>query len=67
MNTTVRYANTRPAVSAGDAMTLPANYYTDPELFKRELRAVHYDMWLHAGRTEQLPENGSSKTRLTTP
>ena len=59
MNTTVRYVNTRPAVSAGDAMTLPANYYTDPELFKRELRAVHYDMWLHAGRMEQLPETGS--------
>ena len=59
MNTTVRYANSRPAVSVGDAMTLPANYYTDSELFKRELRAVHYDMWLHAGRTEELPENGS--------
>ncbi len=56
---TIRYANSRPEVKAQEAMTLPANYYTDPELFKRELRAVHHDMWLHAGRTEQLPEPGS--------
>jgi Rieske 2Fe-2S family protein len=40
-------------------MTLPAGYYTDPEMFRRELRAVHHDMWLSAGRTEQLPEAGS--------
>ncbi len=59
MNTTVRYANTRPGVAKEDAMTLPARYYTDPEIFQRELRAIHYDMWLHAGRTEQLPEPGS--------
>ncbi len=59
MSTTTRYANTRPEVAAEDAMTLPARYYTDPELFRRELRAVHHDMWLHAGRMEQLPEPGS--------
>ena len=59
MTTTIRYVNTRPEVSAEEAMTLPARYYTDPELFHRELRAVHHDMWLHAGRTEQLPEPGS--------
>ena len=59
MSTSVRYTNTRPAVSTAEAMTLPAGYYTDPEMFQRELRAVHHDMWLSAGRTEQLPEAGS--------
>ena len=59
MSTTTRYVNTRPEVAAEEAMTLPARYYTDPELFHRELRAVHHDMWLSAGRTEQLPEPGS--------
>jgi Rieske 2Fe-2S family protein len=57
--TTARYANTRPGIAKEDAMTLPARYYTDTELFHRELRAIHYDMWLHAGRTEQLAEPGS--------
>ena len=59
MSTSVRYTNNRPAVSTAEAMTLPAGYYTDPEMFQRELRAVHHDMWLSAGRTEQLPEAGS--------
>ena len=30
MSTSVRYTNNRPAVSAAEAMTLPAGYYTDP-------------------------------------
>ena len=57
--TPLRYANTRPEVHAEQARTLPAQYYTDPALFQREMRAVHYEMWLHAGRTQQLPETGS--------
>jgi Rieske 2Fe-2S family protein len=57
--TPLRYTNTRPEVQAEQARTLPAQYYNDPALFQREMRAVHYDMWLHAGRTEQLPETGS--------
>jgi len=55
---TTSYANERPEVRATEALTLPARFYTDPDLFRRELQAVHYDMWLHAGRTEQLPESG---------
>ena len=51
--------NARPEVRAGEALTLPARFYTDPELFRRELQAIHYDMWLYAGRTEQLPAPGS--------
>jgi Rieske 2Fe-2S family protein len=54
-----RYPNTRPEVRVDEARTLPAAYYTDPELFRRELAAIHYAMWLHAGRSEQLPEPGS--------
>ena len=53
------YINARPEVRAGEALTLPARFYNDPELFRRELQAVHYDMWLHAGRMEQLPSPGS--------
>jgi len=59
MSTNVRYVNARPEVHAAEARTLPAQYYTDPALFQRELRAIHCDMWLHAGRTEQLPQPGS--------
>jgi len=57
--TPLRYTNKRPEVHAEQARTLPALHYTCPEMFWREMRAVHYDMWLHAGRTEQLPETGS--------
>jgi Rieske 2Fe-2S family protein len=53
------YVNERPEVRADEALTLPARFYTDPDLFQREMRAVHYEMWLYAGRTEQLPSPGS--------
>ena len=53
------YDNARPEVRADEARTLPARFYTDAELFQRELRAIHHDMWLHAGRTEQLAAPGS--------
>ena len=52
------YANTRPGISAGTT-TLPARYYTDPEHFRAEMDHIHGDMWLCAGRAEQLPEPGS--------
>lgn len=54
----VVYANQRPEFAAG-TLTLPARYYTDPEQFRRELTAIHYDMWLCAGRTGQIPAPGS--------
>lgn len=52
------YANTRPELAA-DARTLPARYYTDAAVFQRELERIHFDMWLFAGRREQLAEPGS--------
>ncbi|HEV8694457.1 MAG TPA: aromatic ring-hydroxylating dioxygenase subunit alpha [Lysobacter sp.] len=55
----IRYENTRPEVAADEARTLPARYYTDPALFREEMRAIHFRMWLHVGRTEQLPQPGS--------
>jgi Rieske 2Fe-2S family protein len=53
-----RLDNTRPAVHADEARTLPARYYTDPRLFEDELRLIHQDMWLHAGRSEALDAPG---------
>ena len=53
-----QYVNTRPELSAG-ITTLPARYYTDPEHFRAELERIHFDMWLCAGRTEQVPDPGS--------
>jgi len=47
----------RPPLPPG-VHTLPARYYTDPEYFGRELDAVHFDMWLCAGRTEEVASPG---------
>jgi Rieske 2Fe-2S family protein len=57
MSTT--YSNTRPALAASEAMTLPQRYYTDPECFQREMEAVWFDMWLCAGRANQIPNPGN--------
>ena len=38
--------------------TLPGRYYTDPAHFARELERIHYEMWLCAGREEQLASPG---------
>src|SRR5215469_9749560 len=52
------YSNTRPEVALSEAMTLPQRYYTDPEWFRREMESIHFDMWLCAGRTGQIPAPG---------
>src|SRR5262249_2178643 len=56
--TMASYANTRPEVRVDAARTLPARYYTNAAWFERELEAIHYDMWLHAGRLEELDAPG---------
>src|SRR5262249_38722402 len=43
---------------AGGILTLPARYYTDPAHFALEMERIHFRMWLHAGRTEELAEPG---------
>src|SRR6185503_17986289 len=52
------YTNARPAVDVTQAKTLPQEFYTDPGLFRREMEAIHFDMWLAAGRLEQLSQPG---------
>jgi Rieske 2Fe-2S family protein len=39
-------------------MTLPARYYTDPEVFRRELATFFFATWICAGRAEQIPDPG---------
>ncbi|HEV8042562.1 MAG TPA: aromatic ring-hydroxylating dioxygenase subunit alpha [Bryobacteraceae bacterium] len=38
--------------------TLPARYYTDPELFQQEVERFYFGSWICAGRTEQIREPG---------
>jgi Rieske 2Fe-2S family protein len=52
------YFQDRPPLPAGVTM-LPAGCYNDPEHFRRELEAIHFDMWLCAGRREQVSSPGS--------
>ncbi len=53
------YSNMRPAIAASEAMTLPQRHYTDPDCFQREMEAIHFDMWLCAGRANQIPNPGN--------
>lgn len=39
--------------------TLPARYYTSPEIFKREAEAIFFKTWQYAGHAEGLREPGS--------
>jgi glycine betaine catabolism A len=39
-------------------MTLPARYYTDPEIFRHELETFFFQTWICAGRAEQVPNPG---------
>src|SRR5258706_12826184 len=47
----------RPPMPAG-VTTLPARFYTDPQHFAREMERIHFDMWLCAGRLEQIDSPG---------
>jgi Rieske 2Fe-2S family protein len=40
------------------AETLPAKYYTDPEIFQRELERFFFRSWICAGRSEQVARSG---------
>jgi Rieske 2Fe-2S family protein len=41
------------------AFTLPARYYTDPDLFARERGVFDRQMWVGVGRLAELPSRGS--------
>src|SRR5689334_4515755 len=47
------------------AKTLPAAYYTDPALFKRELDDLFGRMWFCAGRSEEIARPGQYVVRQT--
>ena len=38
--------------------TLPARYYTDPQLFREELERFYCELWVCAGRAEQVAKPG---------
>lgn len=46
-------AGTEPA-----AHTLPGRYYTDQELFRREMEKIYFGSWICAGRAGQIAEPG---------
>jgi Rieske 2Fe-2S family protein len=46
-------SQTRPS-----ATTLPARYYTDPDLFRDELERFFCQTWICAGRAHQVPKPG---------
>src|SRR5205809_4814534 len=52
------FSNARPQIRVDEARTLPQEFYTDPDHFRREMEAIHFATWLAAGRTEQIKEAG---------
>ena len=38
--------------------TLPARYYTDPALFRREMESFFFEDWICAGRADNIPNPG---------
>ena len=47
-----------------DAQTLPARYYTDAQLFDREMERIFARRWIAAGRVDEVSEPGSFVTRI---
>jgi Rieske 2Fe-2S family protein len=46
-----------------EAVSLPARYYTDPEYYRSELESFFFDMWVHAGRADEIPKPGNFLVR----
>jgi Rieske 2Fe-2S family protein len=44
--------------ASAQAKTLPARYYTDPEVFRKEFENLFCRMWIYAGRSEQIANDG---------
>ncbi|MBV8050885.1 MAG: aromatic ring-hydroxylating dioxygenase subunit alpha [Acidobacteriaceae bacterium] len=47
-----------PVQSQQIPTTLPGRYYTDAEVFRRELEHFYCEMWVCAGRAGQIPNSG---------
>jgi Rieske 2Fe-2S family protein len=39
-------------------LTLPGKYYTDPDIYRREIERFYFGSWISVGRTEQLAKPG---------
>jgi Rieske 2Fe-2S family protein len=50
--------STPPRSSSTPQKTLPARYYTDPEIFRGELESFFCRTWICAGRSEQVASAG---------
>ena len=44
---------------AAPVKTLPARYYTDPDLFRRELEKFYFETWICAGRESEIAAPGA--------
>jgi phenylpropionate dioxygenase-like ring-hydroxylating dioxygenase large terminal subunit len=49
---------------ASISKTLPARYYTDPDLFRDELERFYCESWVCAGRADQIPDPGDYFLRV---
>ena len=50
-----------PATPPGlpkSAFTLPARYYTSPEIFQAEMQRFFFGSWICAGRAQSVPKPG---------
>ena len=43
---------------ASEFKTLPASYYTDPELYRREFESFYCQGWVCVGRADAIPNAG---------
>ena len=43
---------------SAQAKTLPGRYYTDPEIFQKEMETFFLRMWISSGRSEQISNPG---------
>ena len=48
--------------SQATEQTLPARYYTDPDVFTAECRAIHFRSWHLVGHAGDLPRHGNYLT-----
>jgi len=42
----------------GDAVSMPARFYTDPEVFRAEVEHIHLKTWFFVGRVEEVAKPG---------
>jgi glycine betaine catabolism A len=54
----ILFAHLMAAKSEPIGLTLPARYYTDPEVYAREIEHFFCGYWICAGRADQIPNSG---------